>query len=126
MLVIIQTADGKRISLEAEPTTSIMMLKQAIERKMENAPLHLQKLIYAGRQLEDNSLSLSDYNVQKEGIITVVIKLEPDPEPWAPIKFSGYDLTKKKRFNFNDCCWEKFESCRLGWILRSILCCELW
>jgi len=93
--VIIQTSDGKRTSFEVEPSFTITMLKQVIEKKME-APVHLQKLIYAGKQLDDNEQSLSDYNVQKEAIITLVIRAEPDPIPWTPIQYSGFDLAKKR------------------------------
>lgn len=74
--IVVTTLTGKAIGLNVHASDSVESLKEQIAAK-ERAPPAQQRLIFAGRQMEDGK-TLADYNIKKDYTLHMVVRSQCD------------------------------------------------
>jgi hypothetical protein len=98
----VRTMSGKILAFLLDRSDTIASVKEQLHIR-ERCPPNTQRLIYAGRQLEDNR-TLGDYDINKESIVFLVLSLrggggECKLFPCAPrrLKNAAYMVMTRER-----------------------------
>ncbi|KAH3745098.1 Ubiquitin-60S ribosomal protein L40 [Pelomyxa schiedti] len=94
--LFVKTLTGKTQTIEVRPTTTVDELKHLLQES-EGIPGVQQRLLFSGKQL-DNDRTLTDYRVQRESTLHLVLRLRGggDPDEYKAMGFAAGGKMKQK------------------------------
>lgn len=72
MQILVKNFKGNSISLDVDPTDSVLELKKKIQRE-EHHPVHTQFLTYLDKVLEDER-TIAEYKIHENAIVTLAVR----------------------------------------------------
>ena len=88
--VFVKTLNGKTITLSTDRSEFIYNIKLTIAKKTAIPPDH-QRIIFAGKQLEDDH-AISDYSIQQNSTLYLVLRLRGGMAGEGPSRVRAYSL----------------------------------
>ena len=73
MHLLVKTVSGRTVSLDVAPTETVESVKKQLQER-ENVDSYNQRLVFAGKELEDNEL-LSSYPISEEATVEMLFKI---------------------------------------------------
>ena len=74
MQIFVKTLTGKTITLDVTPVDTMRYIKLKIQEK-EGIPPEQQKLVYAGKRLQEVDKTLIDCGIRKESTLHLVLRI---------------------------------------------------
>lgn len=71
--IFVKTLNGKTITVDIKSTDTCLAVKEQVYRK-EHIPVDQQRLVFAGKQLDDER-QLSSYHIQAHTTLHLVLRL---------------------------------------------------
>jgi large subunit ribosomal protein L40e len=102
MPIFVKTLTGKTITIYTQSHETIYTLKEYVQN-LEGIPPDQQRMIFAGRQLEDGR-TLASHNIQSESTLQLILRLRGGGVDFADIKgesdmIFGKELDLWKHYN---------------------------
>jgi large subunit ribosomal protein L40e len=94
--IFVRTLTGQKITLEVDSSDTIENVKAKFQDQ-EGIPSDQQRLIFAGKQLEDGR-ELREYSIDKESTLHLVLRMRGGMAHWTSSR-ADYDMLYVQRFS---------------------------